>query len=200
VQVQEGLVVAIAVEELAAPSPPVAAVVVGEERMVTEKPAPQEIMEPQAKAGSGGDDVVMVRVDQGAPLPPPTEERDVAALVAQKISAAGTASSIGGIEDMSMSRYLTTPGIGVIDLDATELPSNDREILEAVTDRVFDDLSLLVLGCHHVWASGVAPGRRCWWFRVLCRAGGGGGGPWGVCSRRGVDCERAPTPDYRSDR
>jgi hypothetical protein len=30
---------------------------------------------------------------------------------------------------MSMSRYLTIPGIGTIDLDTAELPSNDREIL-----------------------------------------------------------------------
>jgi hypothetical protein len=33
-----------------------------------------------------------------------------------------------------MSRYLDFPGIGIIDLDAIELPSNDREILEAVTE------------------------------------------------------------------
>jgi hypothetical protein len=38
-----------------------------------------------------------------------------------------------------MSRYLTIPGIGTIDLDANELPSNDREILEAVTEQVFAD-------------------------------------------------------------
>jgi hypothetical protein len=34
---------------------------------------------------------------------------------------------------MLMSRYLTIPGIETIDLNATELPSNDWEILEAVT-------------------------------------------------------------------
>jgi hypothetical protein len=46
---------------------------------------------------------------------------------------AGTTASIEGAEDMSMSRYLTIPGIETIDLNATELPSNDWEILEAVT-------------------------------------------------------------------
>jgi hypothetical protein len=35
------------------------------------------------------------------------------------------------------------PGIGIIDLDATELLSNDREILEAATERMFADSSVL---------------------------------------------------------
>jgi hypothetical protein len=52
-----------------------------------------------------------------------------------------------------MSRYLTMPGIEIIDLDTTELPSNDREILEAVTDRVFADPSVLELEVPEVAAS-----------------------------------------------
>jgi hypothetical protein len=44
---------------------------------------------------------------------------------------------------MLMSRYLTIPGIRTIDLDATELLINDQEILEAVTDWVFADPSLM---------------------------------------------------------
>jgi hypothetical protein len=100
-------------------------------------------LEPQGGTGSGGEDVVMVPVDDGAAPPPPTREHDAAASVAPEPSAAGTATSIEGAEDMSMSRYLTIPGIGTIDLDATELPSNDREILEAVTERVFTNPSLL---------------------------------------------------------
>jgi hypothetical protein len=42
-----------------------------------------------------------------------------------------------------MSRYLSIQGIEIIDLDAIELPSNDREILKAVSDRVFADPSVL---------------------------------------------------------
>jgi hypothetical protein len=84
----------------------------------------------------------MVLVDEGAPPPPPTREFDAAASIALETSAVGTASSIAGAEDMSMSTYLTIPSIGTIDLDTTELPSNDREILEAVTERVFVDPSL----------------------------------------------------------
>jgi hypothetical protein len=85
----------------------------------------------------------MVPADQGAPLSPPSREHDAVALVAPETSSAETASSIGGAEDMLMSRYLSILGIGIIDLDATELLSNDREILDAVMDRVFIDPSLL---------------------------------------------------------
>jgi hypothetical protein len=85
----------------------------------------------------------MVPVDQGAPLPLPTRERDAVEQVAPDTSTVGTALSIGGAKDMLLSRYLTIPCIGVIDLDATELPINDQEILEAVTDRVFTHPSLL---------------------------------------------------------
>jgi hypothetical protein len=46
------------------------------------------------------------------------------------------------VAETSSSRYLDFPGIGVIDLDAIELPGNDREILEAVTERMFFDLSI----------------------------------------------------------
>jgi hypothetical protein len=143
VQFEEGLVVAVAVEESTAPSPPAAVAVVGEDRVVTETTDPQAASKPQAGISSGGDNVVRVPVDQGAPLPPLTRERDVAEPAAPETSAVGTTPSIGGAEDMSMSRYLTIPGIWVIDLDVAELPSNDREILEAVTDRVFADSSLL---------------------------------------------------------
>jgi hypothetical protein len=48
---------------------------------------------------------------------------------------------------MSTSWYLTIPGIGTIDLDATELPSNDREILEVAMERVFANSSLLDVAC-----------------------------------------------------
>jgi hypothetical protein len=95
----------------------------------------------------------MVLVDQGAPLPPPTKERGATSPVAPETSAVGTAPSIGSAEDISMSRYLSIPGIEIIDLDTTELPSNDREILEAVTDQVFADPSVLELEVPEVAAS-----------------------------------------------
>jgi hypothetical protein len=40
-------------------------------------------------------------------------------------SVLGTVAPAEGVEDISMSRYLTIPGIRTIDLDATELLSND---------------------------------------------------------------------------
>jgi hypothetical protein len=85
----------------------------------------------------------MEPVGQGVAPPPPTGERDIVASAGLEPSAAGTATPTEGIEDMSTSWYLTIPGIGTIDLDATELPSNDREILEAVMERVFANPSLL---------------------------------------------------------
>jgi hypothetical protein len=192
VQVEEGLVVAVTVEESAAPFPS-AATVVGVERVVTTMTAPQAALEPQAVTSSSGDDVVMVLVDQGAPLPSPTRERDAVEPVAPETSAAGTAPSTRGAEDMSMSRYLTIPSIGVIDLDETELPSNDWEILEVVMNRVFTDPSLLdsiVLG---------PPAPR------QDRDAGGSvssaapEATEGVCSQRRVSCDCAPTPDCGSN-
>jgi hypothetical protein len=147
----------------------------------------QAILEPQVGVGSGGHDGVMVPVDQGAALPLSTRVRDAAVPVAPETSTAGIASSIGGAEDMSMSRYLPIPGIAIIDPDATEVPSNDREMLKAVTERSCGvrchalcrrgDLiwRSSCIGCHHVGATGAAPGRRCWWVHALCRAGGGKG-------------------------
>jgi hypothetical protein len=50
-----------------------------------------------------------------------------------------------------LSRYLDFHIIGIIDLDATKLPGNDREILEAVTKRMFTDPSIM---------DAIASGRR----------------------------------------
>jgi hypothetical protein len=100
-------------------------------------------LKPLAGVGSGGEDVVMVPADDGTASPPPARERDVATSVAQESSAVVTVASFEGVADTSMSRYLTLLGIGTIDLDATELPSNDREILEAVTKRFVADMLLL---------------------------------------------------------
>jgi hypothetical protein len=100
-------------------------------------------LEPLAEIGSGGEDVVMMPVDDGSAPPPLAGECDVAMSVAPESSTAVTAASIEGAADTSTSRYLDFPGIGIIDLDAIKLPSNDREILEAVTERVFADPPLL---------------------------------------------------------
>jgi hypothetical protein len=143
VQVEEGLAMATVVEESAAPPPPTAAVVVEEERAATEMTAPQAALEPLAWTGSGGEDMVMVPVDDGSAPPPLARERDVATSVAPESSAAVTTALIEIAADTSTSRYLDFLGIGIIDLDTTKLPSNDREILEAVTEWVFADPSLL---------------------------------------------------------
>jgi hypothetical protein len=114
-----------------------------------ETTVPQAALEPQAGSSPGGEDVVMVPVDEGVPPPLSTGERDLTASAAPEPSAAETAVPAEDVENMSMSRYLTIPGIGTIDLDAAELPSNYREILEAVTERVFADpspLDVVMLG------------------------------------------------------
>jgi hypothetical protein len=85
----------------------------------------------------------MMPVDDGSAPPSLAGECDVAMSVAPESSAVVTATSIEGAANTSMSRYLDFPGIGIIDLDAIELPSNDREILEAVTEWVFADPPLL---------------------------------------------------------
>jgi hypothetical protein len=141
--VGEGLVVAITVEESVVLLPPAAAALMGEEQTTLVTAAPQATLEHQAGASSSNDNVLMVLVNQGASLPSPTRDREEAAAVAPETPAAVVVSSIGGTEDLLMSRYLTIPGNRVIDLDATELLSNDREILEAVTEWVFADSSIL---------------------------------------------------------
>jgi hypothetical protein len=45
--------------------------------------------------------------------------------------------------DLAMRRYVDFPGIGTVDLDALELPSNDREMLEVATERMFAEPSIL---------------------------------------------------------
>jgi RNA polymerase-interacting CarD/CdnL/TRCF family regulator len=37
----------------------------------------------------------------------------------------------------------TFPGIGIVDLDAPELPSHDRKMLEVATERMFAEPSIL---------------------------------------------------------
>jgi hypothetical protein len=143
VQVEEGLVVAVEVEESVAPPPPVVASVMGEEWVATEMPTSQARSEPQAGTGSGDDDVVMVPVDQGAPSPLPTRDHETVVPEGPETPAAAIAPTVEGAEDAPMSGSWSIPGIRVIDLDATELPSNDREVFEAVVERVFANPAVL---------------------------------------------------------
>jgi hypothetical protein len=45
--------------------------------------------------------------------------------------------------DWSSSRYVDFPSIGSIDLDASKLPRNGREILDVATEQMFTDPSIL---------------------------------------------------------
>jgi hypothetical protein len=53
------------------------------------------------------------------------------------------AASVEDAVDLASCRYVDFPGIGTIDLDAPKLPSNDWEMLEVATERMFADLSIL---------------------------------------------------------
>jgi hypothetical protein len=53
-------------------------------------------------------------------------------LAAPESSAADA--SVEGAADTPSSQYVDFPGIGIIDLDATKLPSNDREIPEVAAE------------------------------------------------------------------
>jgi hypothetical protein len=45
--------------------------------------------------------------------------------------------------DLATRRYVDFPGIGIVDLDAPELPCNDRKVLVVATERMFAELSIL---------------------------------------------------------
>jgi hypothetical protein len=143
VQVKEGLAMATVVEESAASPPPTSAAAAGEEWAVEKTATDRAALAPPQGIGSGGEDVVMVPVDNGSAPPPPAREHDVATSTTPESSVAVAAAPIEGATDASSSQYVDFPGIRIIDLDATELPSNDREILEAARERMFADPSVL---------------------------------------------------------
>jgi hypothetical protein len=72
---------------------------------------------------------------------------------------------IGGVEDAPMFSSQSIPGVGVIDLDATELPSNDREIFDAMMECVFANPAILEAEVPGA-ATSVAPTSPVW---RLCR-------------------------------
>jgi hypothetical protein len=51
--------------------------------------------------------------------------------------------SVEEVMDMEACRYMDFPGIGAINLDAPELLGNDRELLEAATERMFAEPTIL---------------------------------------------------------
>jgi hypothetical protein len=75
---------------------------------------------------AGGEDVVMVPADVGSVPPPLAWEHDAAMSTTPESSTAAGVASIEGVTDLSSSQYVDSPSIRTIDLDATELPSNDR--------------------------------------------------------------------------
>jgi hypothetical protein len=58
-------------------------------------------------------------------------------------SSAVGAASIEEVMDLATRRYVDFPSIGIIDLDTPELLSNDREMLEVATERMFTEPSIL---------------------------------------------------------
>jgi hypothetical protein len=66
--------------------------------------------------------------------------------------------------DLAARRYVDFPSIGTVDLDAPKLPSNDREMLEVATERMFTETSILdtiasvtLALCQYEGAGGSAP-------------------------------------------
>jgi hypothetical protein len=85
----------------------------------------------------------MAPADGGSAPPPPAREHDATTLAAPASSADATAASTEDAAGTSLSRCMDFPGIRIIDLDATELPSNNREILEVAIEWMFADPSIL---------------------------------------------------------
>jgi hypothetical protein len=76
----------------------------------------------------------MVLMDDDSAQPLPAGDRDVVMSMVSEPSSAVGAASVEDVTDLAACRYVDFPSIGTIDLDAPELPSNDREMLEVVTE------------------------------------------------------------------
>jgi hypothetical protein len=125
VQVQEGLVVATEVVGSAAPPPPAVIDDSREERVFVEAVVSQMMSEPRVGTSSSDDDVVMVSAEQVVPLHPPARDHEAVVLAATKTLMLVTAPTGEGAAEASTFDTWSTINLGVIDLDATELPSND---------------------------------------------------------------------------
>jgi hypothetical protein len=62
--------------------------------------------------------------------------------VAETSSAAG-AVTIEEVVELATGQYIDFPSVGITDLDAPKLPSNDREMLEVAMERMFAETSIL---------------------------------------------------------
>jgi hypothetical protein len=58
-------------------------------------------------------------------------------------SSAAVTVTVEEVMELSTCQYVDFHGIGVVDLDALELPSNDREMLEVATEQMFTEPSIL---------------------------------------------------------
>jgi hypothetical protein len=139
VLVQEGLVVATEVVGSAVPPPPAVVDDSREERVVAETTALQMMSDPQVETGSGDDDVVMVSAEQVIPPPPPASDHEAITLAETETPTPATAPTGGGAAEASVSGAWSTINLGVIDLDATELPCNDWDIYEVVLECMLAD-------------------------------------------------------------
>jgi hypothetical protein len=83
--------------------------------------------------------MVMVPRDQGAPPTPTIRDHKAVVPEAPEALVVVTAPTIGGVEDVPMFGNWSIPGVGIIDLDKTELLGNNREIFETVVECVFAD-------------------------------------------------------------
>jgi hypothetical protein len=133
----------IEVEESGVPPLPVTAAAVEDGRAAVEAAAPQAVLEPPTGAGSGGADVVMVPSDKDMTPPPPAGDCDIVMSTVPEASPVVGAASVEEAMDMAACRYMVLPGIGTIDLNTHEPPSNDRELLEAFTERMFAEPTIL---------------------------------------------------------
>jgi hypothetical protein len=94
----------------------------------------------------------MVPLDEDLAPPPSAGDRDVVkssvpkpspAVGAPEPSSATGAASVEEVMDQAVCRYVDFPSIGVVDFDAPELPSNDWEMLEVATERMFAEPPIL---------------------------------------------------------
>jgi hypothetical protein len=143
-QAQGGLVVATEVVGSVGLPPPSAANNSGEERTVAEAAISQVVSEPQVGATSSGGDIVMVFADQvfadqTVPPPLPTRVHEAAAPASSEIPVPVTTLVGGGVTEASVFGAWSTINFEVINLDATELPSNYRDIYVAVLEHMLVD-------------------------------------------------------------
>jgi hypothetical protein len=124
-QAQGGLVVATEVAGSTAPPPLSAANNSGEEQAVAEAAVSKVLSEPQVGAASGGEHIVMVSAEQTVPSPPPTRDHEAAMPATSKILVPATVLVGGGVTEALASGTWFAINFKVIDLDPTEIPSND---------------------------------------------------------------------------